>query len=232
MFRLHPVARLLSALIIVVAVFASGNLAALGLVYMYVIVAVLAADVVVSHAKFAVFISFPILLALLLVWGWAVNPDKVPLPHASGISYAIFCWLRIVACGGVLQALFLPLVEKPSHLTTFLKATGMSGPLGTLIVSAIVFIPEIKHRLDRIIDARRAQGHEVSGIRGIMQLPGMLMPLVSSLLDSASKRAELWSHRGVLDRYSRSPVAVSYSQLQTAVVLAMAFTALAVGIWK
>lgn len=232
MFRLHPIARLLSTLMVVVAVFASGNLAALGLVYVYVIVAVLAADVVISHAKFAVFISFPILLALLLVWGWAANPATVPLPHTSGISYAIFCWLRIVACGGILQALFLPLVNRPSHLTTFLKTTGMSGAFGTLVVSAIVFIPEIKHRLDRIIDARRAQGHKMSGIRGVMQLPGMLMPLVSSLLDSATKRAELWNHRGVLDRYNRSTVEMSYSQLQTATALVAAISALVIGVWK
>ena len=232
MFRLHPVARLLSALMIVAAVFASGNLAALGLVYVYVLVAVLSTGVIVGHAKFVAFVSFPILLALFLVWGWAADPAKVPIPHTNGINYAIFSWLRIVACGGVLQALFLPLVERPSHLTKFLKSTGMSGAIGTLIVSAIVFIPEIKHRLDRIIDAMRAQGHEVRGIRGIKQLPGMLMPLVSSLLDSASKRAELWSHRGVLDRYNRSRVEISYSQLQTAIALVVAFTALVVGVWK
>lgn len=231
MLQLNPIARLLCAAMLVVAIFISTNLVALGLIYAFVLVAIIAVGVVGNHARFVAFISSPILLALLLVWGWAMEPARIPLPHTSGISYALFSWLRIVACGGVLQGLFLPLVEKPNHLTSFLKATGLEGAAGTLIVASIIFLPEVKHRIARIIDARRAQGHMVSGIKGLLQLPRVLMPLVSSLLDSAIKRAELWSHRGVLDRHNRSPIALLYSPLHSAIAIIMALSAFVIGVW-
>lgn len=231
MLQLHPVARLLCAVMLVVAVFISTNLVALGLVYALVVVAIIAVGVVGSHARFVVFVSSPILLALLLVWGWVMLPARVPSPHASGIGYAIFSWLRIVICGGILQGLFLPLVLKPNHLTSFLKATGLERVAGTLIVSSIIFLPEIKHRLARIIDARRAQGHVVRGIQGLLQLPSILMPLISSLLDSAIKRAELWSHRGVLDRRNRSPAVFLYSPLHSVIAIIMALSAFVIAVW-
>ena len=229
MLQLHPITRLLCALMSILAIFLSAKLAVLILVYAFVAAAILASGLVGSHARFVAFITSPILLALLLLWGWVMDTATVPAPHTGGIEYAVFSWLRIVACGGVLQVLFLPLVEKPNHLTNFLRATGLEGAMGTLIVAAIVFIPEIKHRLARVIDARRAQGHVVSGVRGLWQLPNMLMPLVSSLLDSATKRAELWSHRGVLDRYNRMPIEVLHNPLHSAVALAMALTVVVIG---
>ncbi len=231
MLRIHPIVRLLCAAILVIAVFLSANLEVVAIIYMLVTVAVIATGVIGSHIRFVVFVTSPILLSLLLVWGWVMDSAKIPIPHANGVAYAVFSWLRIVACGGVLQALFLPLVQRPQYLRRFLDTTGLKGPVGTLLLASIVFLPEVKRRLAHVIDARRAQGHIVNGVQGLRQLPSLLMPLVSSLLDSASRRAELWTHRGLLDRYSSSPSEFAYERLQSATTVIMALTALAIGIW-
>jgi len=136
----------------------------------------------------------------LLVWGFVVDRNMIPSQHPNGVSYATFTWLRIVACGAVLQSLFIPLIDRPTELRRFLAKNGLSGTIGTLVITSVIFLPEVRRRLDRIIDARKANGFPVSGFSGLRQLPSLLMPLVSSLFESADKRAELWSHRGVLAR--------------------------------
>jgi hypothetical protein len=156
MMRVHPIARLLCAVGIAVAVFIAKSLTALWLVYALVLCAVIATAVVRNHWRFVVFVTLPIFLALLLVWGYVIEPANVPATYTSGISYAVFSWLRIVAVGGTLQALFLPLVAKPDHLRSFLACTGLGGTVGLLILASIIFLPEVKRRLGSIIDARRA----------------------------------------------------------------------------
>jgi len=231
MMRVHPLAGLVCAVCLVVAVFIAKSVTALCLIYALVLLAVISTAVVRNHWRFVVFVTLPILLALLLVWGYVVEPANVPATHTSGFSYAVFCWLRIVAVGGTLQVLLLPLVTQPAQLRRFLERTGMGGTVGILIVGSILFLPEVKRRLGIIIDARRAQGHVVSGIKGLWHLPSILMPLVASLLDSASKRAELWSHRGVLHRRIADSADLPYSPSQSAVVLVMALAACAIGLW-
>ncbi len=231
MMQVHPIARLLCAVGIAVAVFVAKSLTALWLVYAFVLFTVISTAVVRDHWRFVVFVTLPILLALLLVWGYVIEPANVPSIYTNGVSYAVFSWLRIVAVGGTLQALFLPLVAKPDHLKSFLECTGLSGAVGILILASIIFLPEVKRRLGSIIDARRAQGHVVSGIKGLRQLPSLLMPLVASLLDSASKRAELWSHRGVLHRRIVGAEELKYSMSQSAVVLVIALAACTIGLW-
>ena len=118
MLSIAPIPRLLSAALFVVAIFAARTLFSMTLIYALVLVGVAACQVVKPHLRFVVFVTGPLLLALLIVWGWLVDPRQIPAPH-SGFSYAAFTWLRIVACGGILQCLFLPLVEYPAQLRGF-----------------------------------------------------------------------------------------------------------------
>lgn len=200
MLAIHPWARLAGAISMLCAVFIAGSLYYLAGVYALVVIAVLAMRAGRDHLSFVLTLTTPLLLALLLVWGVLVAPGDVPRPDFDGPTYAVFTWLRFVACGGVLQACFLPLIAKPQYLKSFFSACRLPASLSILLVAAIVFLPEVRRRLARIIDARRAQGHRLAGIEGLRELPSLIMPLVSSLLDSATRRAEFWSHRGVLTR--------------------------------
>jgi energy-coupling factor transporter transmembrane protein EcfT len=229
MLSVAPIPRLLSAVLFIAAIFGTHTLLAMTSIYVLVLAAVAACGVGKSHLRFIILVTGPLLIALLIVWGWVVDARQVPSPH-NGFGYAVLTWLKIVACGGVLQCLFLPLVEQPAHLRGFLERTGLSGSFGTLIVSAIVFLPEVRRRLAIILDARKAQGYRVTGLSGLLAIPTVLMPLVSSLLDSATKRAELWSHRGVLQRRSAgmSTLSVQPTHSAAAIVIASAACMIAV----
>ena len=144
----------------------------------------------------------PLLVSLLLLWGLALQ-GRTPPSQSSGVAYALFCWLRIVISGAVLQWLLLPPIQQPAYLKGFLRATGLGGAIGLLIVASITFLPEVRRRIARIVDARHAQGHSTRGLEGLRDLPHLLMPLVSSLLDAALHRADFWTHRGVLARHDQ-----------------------------
>ncbi len=215
MLSVHPISRLASALLIILAIFLAKSLTALISVYAFVVLAVLASRVGLTYVRFIAFVSMPLLLSLLVVWGWVIDPHKMPLSHQaeSGVNYAFFLWLRIAAWGGVLQFLFVPLVEHPSYLKGFLERTGLGGVSGTLIIAAIVFLPEMRRRIGQIIDARNAQGTPLRGLKGVRDVPTLLMPLLSSLLDTAAKRAELWSHRGLLAEGRGKSRELAYNRL-------------------
>lgn len=226
MLYIHPFSRLSSAILIVLAIFLAKSLAALISVYACVVMLVFLSRIGRSHFRFVAVVSLPLLFSLLFVWGWVIDPHKMPISQqaGSGINYALFLWLRIVAWSGVLQFLFVPLVEKPSHLKGFLDCTGLGGLLGTLIIASIIFLPEMHRRVGQIIDARKAQGNPLCGLKGLRDIPTLLMPLLSSLLDSASKRAELWSHRGILVKGRGSSSVIAYSHPLSVFIFLFAFT--------
>jgi energy-coupling factor transporter transmembrane protein EcfT len=199
MLLVHPFARLATATLFLVAIFAARSLLPLSLVYLVVLIAVWSARAIRSHVVFVIFVTSPILVALVILWAWVISPSLVPSPHEGGVSFALFTWMRVTACGGAVQYLFAPLMANPIYLKAFLERTGLTGTFGTLIVSSIVFLPEIRRRFLRLVDARRSQGYRVSGLRALREVPILLMPLVSSLLVSATARAELWSHRRLLE---------------------------------
>lgn len=230
MLRLHPVARLFAALLTIAAALFARSFDGLVPAILVVTAGIVMSGVCLNSLRFVGFATMPILLALLLVWGCFIDPGKVPAPHRTGVEYAFFCWLRVVICGGTLQFLFIPLLEHPAHLKDFLDRTGLRGSLGTLIISSVVFIPETRRRLAQVIDARRAQGRKLSGLAGLREVPTLLVPLVASLLDSSVKRAEVWAHRGVLDKQNRLGLEGSYYSLgQGVVALAVALAVCAAG---
>lgn len=221
MLGVHPFGRLLCGCVFIVAVFLAPSLTKLAWVYTVICVAVLLTQTVYSHIRFVLLVGLPLLVALLLVWALAADPARIPAPHSSGVELAVFNWLRIIGCAGVLQALFHPLVEHPLWLKDFLRRAGMPQALSTIIVASLVFLPEVRRRLSAVIDARKAQGHALSGLRGILQLPTLLVPLVASLLTSATKRAEFWEHRGILQDARAMTGGFTYSRSQTASALAL-----------
>jgi len=219
MLSVDPIIRLVSAMLIVVTIFLTKSVLGLLLIYSLVLILLLSSRVILNHFRFVFYVTMPMLLALIILWGLIIDNRQIPLSNVSGIEYALFLWLRILSWGGVLQFLFLPLVEMPSHLNEFLRRAGLSGSFGTLIIASIIFLPEMRRRLSQIVDARRAQGIPLRGLKGVKDIPTLLMPLIASLLDSAAKRSELWSHRGILETVRGSEVDFFYSRLQGAFVL-------------
>lgn len=80
MLRLHPVIRLASALLIVAAVFFAASITNLVFVYTAVILSLMAARLLVEHLRFVGLVTAPLLIALLLVWGWVMDPVEIPPP--------------------------------------------------------------------------------------------------------------------------------------------------------
>jgi energy-coupling factor transporter transmembrane protein EcfT len=198
MVELEPRARLVSALLLLVAALAAQSLTAALVVYGAALVAVVRMGVVRSHSRFVGLAALPLLVALLVLWGWLM-PANHPARYSSGVTYALAGWLKIVSCGAVIQALMIPLINQPAELHRFLQETRIPAVLAQVLVTAVIFIPEVGRRLNRLTDARAAQGFPNDILARISSLPRLLSPLVSSLIDTATRRAEFWSHRGVLE---------------------------------
>lgn len=230
MLEIQPIVRLLTAISLLMASFlATSNVSQIS-VYILVLVAVVATGEAGAHLRFMWSVGIVLLGALIVVWVIAM-----PLSHgdhAQGLWRALLPWIRIMSCAGIMQALFLPLFERPRHLQDFLTATRMNGAVGMVFITSILFIPEVKRRLLHIIDARKAQGYDLQGVAGLRELPRLLMPLVSSLLDSSAKRAELWSHRGLLHRYENNKQALDevYKPFVTLLSALVAATAIGIGV--
>ena len=224
MLSVHPWARTCAALLVIASVFLATRPIDQAITYALVLAAVCAAGLVRQHAQFLVTVGIPLLIALLVIWGYLVEP-----PSSNGqnrFDYVLLIWLRVAAAGGALQWMLLPLVEQPLHLRAFLSALRLSGSIGTLLVTPILFLPEVRRRLARIIDARKAQGLPTRGLAGLRAMPWMLMPLISSLIESSLARAELWSHRGLLTYNQRQWATPPWSSGLSAVVALLTFAAL------
>lgn len=198
MLQLHPYARVTTAMLIAVTAFLLRKPEHLAALYALVVLAAFGAGIGIRHFRFVATVGLPLLVALLIVWG-VINPPRAA-GQLSGIAFALASWLRIVILGGVFQWLMLPLANHPVHLKAFLQQLRLPPSSGALLVAPILFLPEIRRRLGRIVDARRAQGLPSRGLAGARALPAMITPLVASLLESSLARSELWSHRRVLER--------------------------------
>lgn len=218
MLEVHPVGRLVAATSVSVAAFVLKKPEELLFCYALVAAGMLKAGILRQHLRFILIVSLPLLAALLLIWGVIVAPP--PSYGMNGVSYATAAWLRIVVLGGAFQWLLLPLAERPMHFRAFLATLRVPATLGTLVVTPILFLPEVQRRIGRIVDARKAQGLSTSWFSGLRAMPGMLMPLVASLLESSIARAELWTHRGLLERDRAMPPGVVYAIAPTAGVVA------------
>jgi hypothetical protein len=164
---------------------------------MLTVIAVCAAGVARQYVRFILVVTIPLLIALLVVWGWLV-PNQHPASYHSGITFAVANWLRVAATGAAFQAFLIPLIDHPAELHRFLRETRVSPSIVHVLVTAVIFLPEVGRRLARLMDARAAQGYPNGPIARLMATPKLLMPLVASLVDTAIRRAEFWSHRGVL----------------------------------
>jgi len=225
MVGVYPIARLGTSLLLLLAVFASRSLASVAFLYAVVLVGVIICGISAAHFRFVTWVTLPFLFSLLVLYGLLIR--AAPGGWASsGEHYAIYLWLRVAACGAIVQALLVPLMRRPACLKAFLEALGTGPTLGTLVLASVVILPDIRRTLERVQDARRSQGFRTDGLAGLWGLPSLLLPTISSLLVSANKRAELWSHRGILLR-NRGLPQFRYKRLQSLAVILVALASCA-----
>ena len=200
-----------------------------GLLYLVVFTGIMLTSLVRPHLRFLVLVTLPLLVALIIIWGLIIPQ---PASGSGGMAYAFTAWLRILVCGGVIQWLLLPLVEQPAHFRAYLQRLHVPPAVGTLLITPILFLPEVKRRIDRIVDARKAQGLPAVGLAGILALPAMVVPLIASLMETALARAELWTHRGLLNRQTEVLGELTYAPIESLVVTLVAAAVLVSGVFR
>lgn len=228
MLTVHPIGRLAAALLIMASAFVVRQPESLLVVYCLVFAGVVGARLVRQHSRFVIIITLPLLAILLILWGLIASPPAAE--HMTGVRYALAAWLRIVVLGSTFQWLLLPLAERPLHFRAFLAALRLPGSVGTLLITPILFLPEIRRRMERIVDARKAQGLPAMGFAGLLALPGIMTPLVSSLLESSLARSELWTHRRLLDRDPSAWSQMNYDRILSLCVTLVAAVILVAGL--
>jgi hypothetical protein len=155
--------------------------------------------------------------------------SKISNSSVASFSYSLITWLRIVVSAGIFQSYLLPIFMRPLYLKSYIKSLKLSGDIAILIVSAVLFIPEIKRRYSLVIDATKVQGNYKSGFRALFNLPYLLMPLVASLLDISVERASLWQQRGIIERYTSSDIVFTYNYTKS---LSLTLTAFLAFMWS
>jgi energy-coupling factor transporter transmembrane protein EcfT len=222
---IHPIVRLLAPLALGATAFWIEKLLATALVYAVVLGGLLVARLGRKHLLFLLS-TLPLLAALMLIWGWAIPPGG-----SEGVQRALRLWLRICIIGGAFQWMLLPLVGAPLHLRMFMDDVRLPHWASLLLITPVLFLPEVRRRIDRVVEARKAQGLPASGMAGLRALPEMIAPLVASLLETSLGRAELWSHRNLLAADYARPAEAARSVELSLLVAVLSLLAIGVALW-
>lgn len=183
--------------------------------------------------RFIAIVMLPFAIILGSVWvGLMGAPPGVPMgtDRLAALQYITLIILRLAVCSGLFQVLLLSIT--PEELLAALRRLGLSDDFTIMGLSTIALIPELTLRADQVLTARLARG--LFGRQGlpnrVLQLPYILTPLVSWTLRSALQRAELWEHRGLIEKLRCLPCTATYSVHSSLVLtlLASVFLGLAV----
>jgi energy-coupling factor transporter transmembrane protein EcfT len=225
MLSIHPFAHVLSLIFLLLAVFGSMSLYSLLCIYIFTLLLLFAGKIHNQHMLFICVSGIPFLAGSILIW----LMSRISNSSVASFSYSLITWLRIVVSAGIFQSYLLPIFMRPLYLKSYIKSLKLSGDIAILIVSAVLFIPEIKRRYSLVIDATKVQGNYKSGFRALFNLPYLLMPLVASLLDISVERASLWQQRGIIERYTSSDIVLTYNYTKS---LSLTLTAFLAFMWS
>lgn len=151
----------------------------------------------------ASFVLLPIVALLFLIWAFllATRPGQpIGSDGAGGFAFATTTSLRLVL---VTYLAFTTLAQIPPTLVpAVLRLWGLRGEGLLLACGALALPAELKHRAQRVVDARFARG--LPGHRSILarvvHLPFVVRALVIWTLDTAIGREEEWERRRVIQR--------------------------------
>jgi energy-coupling factor transporter transmembrane protein EcfT len=203
MLRPHPIVRMLSGALGVLAAFLTSDLWLLIAAVAAISTLVVIAGIGKRYASLCLRVFLPLAAGLLLVWGGVMGaPPGSPIGsnRIGGLMFATLVVLRLVVASGISQLCILAI---PSHeLPQVLSVCGIKGDLLASVVAAFVLVPELELRTQQVLTARYARG--LSKNRNswglVAHIPMLLRPVLTWTLRSAVQRSELWSQRRLIER--------------------------------
>jgi energy-coupling factor transporter transmembrane protein EcfT len=223
---ISPRPRALAASALIAGTLASGDPAAMLLLWLvFVIPALRWAGALTQHLRFVGWVLLPMGLLLVVVWGVLVGAPPGIAPGSSPLAGTLFACLvvtRLGLIGGVLQLAVLSIPQ--DQLLYTLRHWGLRGESLAVAAGSLILWPEFRNRSDQILSARYARGLIRSRRLAVRftQLPHLLLPLFSWALRSAIQRSEAWEQRGLIRRLQAQAEAnpVTYSLTDALVVAA------------
>ena len=204
---LPPFARILIAALFGAAILLARHIEVAACIYGLALFYVTRARCLPGHFRFVAVAGLPLLTALLFTWGFVIPVARggIDADAWAGSLQAILLWLRILVLGAVSQWLLLPMVQEPLRLRAFVQDFGLPASVGILLSMPVLLLPDIRHQILQVADARRAQQLPTRGLGGVLALPATMVPVLAGLIETSLNRAELWEHRGLLEVRSAAP---------------------------
>ena len=204
MHRLDPRAKVIGAIVYIVAAFLCRNTAAFAFLllscFALILISRIPLRIVMRSVRALVFI---LLFTAILNVFWVTDADSAPLfawrfirIYERGIYQAVFILVRIVAMV-IGTSLFLTYTTSPIALTDaierLLKPLAKIGvPVHTfamMLTIALRFIPTIVEETDKIMAAQKARGADFT-TGSLAQRAKALIPVIVPLFASAFRRAD------------------------------------------
>lgn len=197
--RLDPRVKLCLVMAVIVLLFVADNFASLGLMALFVILAMLASRVPMKlYAKsmkpVMIIVIFTALLQLFYGPGEALVSFWIFKITKNGIINSVFLSARILLL--ILASSVLTFTTSPTKLTEAIER--LLKPLAKLRVPvhefammmtiALRFIPTLLEETDKIMSAQKARGADLES-GGLMQRIKALIPILVPLFVSAFRRA-------------------------------------------
>jgi energy-coupling factor transporter transmembrane protein EcfT len=207
MASIPPRPRLFATVIALVAIFIANHWLPLTIALLVVLALLASADLAAVFLKFFLVTILPTSVILVLV-GRYITRAPLGEPMGSdpigGAVYGAIVALRLATLGAVLQLAMLsvPARKLPWTLRGFgVRGEGMVVALGVFAVG-----PELLLRAEQVIIARRARGLAGGGVLArASEMARMLRPLFVWSIRSAVHRSEAWHQRAMLLKVENLP---------------------------
>ena len=200
---IHPKIRLICAVISSVGILLCSNIfILLGIFICILLPLTIYTKTIKAFISFFLKVFWPILIALIITWGFIIqqNPNSnSPASAIEGVKYSLFISLRLLILIGIFQVAFLSISK--DTLINQLRTMGFRQDYLLVMVGAYAIWPDMKKRSTQIIEARMARGliPKMSLYYRIFQIKHILRPLVISTIHNAIVRAEVWSERDIIN---------------------------------
>lgn len=156
---MHPITRVILFFSIIALSFLIRNIVFdLSVYFLIVLPQIIRTKHISTHLKFITFVLIPLLLMLLLVWGYLVGspPENFTLGIKNGYFYAINVWVRLLLFASVYQSFFGTLSAR--QLAATLSYLKLPDSTSIFIVSALAILPNSKLIALRLIESRFSRG--------------------------------------------------------------------------
>ena len=214
--RLHPLTKIVFALLGVVAGITLPGIWPNYAVFLLVLIPLAAwGRILPEFLRSLLKVALPIAISLFVIQGlfWTGGTPVIQLGpfsvKAEGIQFAAKTTGRILMLMG--SILIFVLTTRPDHLMIALNQRGVPKTLNYVLVSAIQLVPRFQSKAHAILDAQQARGLETQGsfVRRVRALLPVSIPLVLGSIVDVEERSIALEARG----FSRAGPKTSYQVL-------------------